>query len=89
MFDRGNRASIVLPRHSRHCLSGIHLGFVSDGSPLTTGGDDEDNDGSPLTNCGDDEDNDGSPLTTGGDDEDKDGSPLTTGGMTEITMDPR
>ncbi len=26
-------------RHSRHCLSGIYLGFVSDGSPLPTGGD--------------------------------------------------
>ncbi len=42
-------------RHSRHCLSGIYLGFVSDGSPLTTGGDDEDKNGSPLTTCRDNE----------------------------------
>ncbi len=65
-----------LPRHARHGLSGNHLGFVSDGSPLTTCGDDEDEGGSPLTDCGDDEDKDGSPLTTGGDDKDEDGYPL-------------
>jgi hypothetical protein len=29
------------PRHSRHFLSGIYLGLVSDGSPLLTGGDDD------------------------------------------------
>ena len=28
-------------RHSRHVLSGIHPGCISDGSPLTTGGDDK------------------------------------------------
>jgi len=26
------------PRHSRHWLSGIHLSFFSDGSPLPTAG---------------------------------------------------
>ncbi len=53
------------------------------GSSLTTGGDDEDKNGSPLTNCGDDEDKNGSPLTNGGDDEDSNGSPLRTGGDNE------
>ncbi len=41
---------------------------LEDGSPLTTGGEDEDKDGSPLTTGGEDEDKDGSPLTTRGDD---------------------
>ncbi len=55
----------------------------SDGSPLTTGEDDEDKNGSSLTTGGDDEDKNGSPLTNGGDDEDSNGSPLRTGGDNE------
>ena len=38
MPDIFNRASINT-RHARRVLSGIHFGFVSDGSPLTTCGD--------------------------------------------------
>jgi hypothetical protein len=33
--------SASIPRHARQWLSGIDLGFVSDGSPLPTCGDDE------------------------------------------------
>ena len=43
---------IALPRQSRHFLAGIYLGFVSDGSPLSTNGDDQSKDGCSLTTAG-------------------------------------
>ena len=70
--------------HSRHVLSGIHLSCISDGSPLTTGGDDKKSrscpacvighpswvsfGGIPATNRGYDRRGDRYPLTTGRDD---------------------